>query len=123
VGRTRERGTGQEPPPPLIEPCARGGYSLDGGEQGIAHGEPTTAAVRDAAGARDLDRELEDLLAEPVLGAPPAVDRRERLGRLADEIFALLRERLERIFRRSWRLSRSRRRPRPSGASSCDARG
>ena len=44
---------------------------------------------------RDLDRELERLLADHVvIGAVP--DTKERLERLADELFALLRARLER---------------------------
>ena len=46
-------------------------------------------------GERDLDRELERLLADHVvIGAVP--DTKERLERLADELFALLRARLER---------------------------
>ena len=47
------------------------------------------------AAVDDLDRELERLLADNViLGVVP--DTRERLERLADELFALLRARLER---------------------------
>ena len=47
------------------------------------------------AAADDLDRELERLLADNViLGVVP--DTRERLERLADELFALVRARLER---------------------------
>ena len=57
-------------------------------------GEARSAAVDDL-GVHDLDRELERLLAEPALvGAVP--EGRERLERLADELFALLRARLER---------------------------
>ena len=57
-------------------------------------GEARSAAVDDL-GVRDLDRELERLLAEPALvGVAP--ERHERLERLADELFALLRARLER---------------------------
>ena len=52
-------------------------------------------AAADDLGERDLDRELERLLAdEVVIGAVP--DTKERLERLADELFALLRARLER---------------------------
>ena len=47
------------------------------------------------AAVDDLDRELERLLADNViLGVVP--DTRERLERLADELFALVRARLER---------------------------
>ena len=47
------------------------------------------------AAVDDLDRELDRLLADNViLGVVP--DTRERLERLADELFALVRARLER---------------------------
>ena len=53
------------------------------------------AAAADDLGEPDLDRELERLLADNVvLGVVP--DTRERLERLADELFALVRARLER---------------------------
>ena len=72
--------------------------SMDPGREG-AHSDadpPTVpAAAADDLGERDIDRELERLLAdEVVIGAVP--DTRERLERLADELFALLRARLER---------------------------
>ena len=71
---------------------------MDPGREG-AHSDadpPTVpAAAADDLGERDIDRELERLLAdEVVIGAVP--DTRERLERLADELFALLRARLER---------------------------
>ena len=53
------------------------------------------AAAADDLSERDLDIELERLLTDHVvLGVVP--DTRERLERLADELFALLRARLER---------------------------
>ena len=56
---------------------------------------PVVPAAADDLGERDLDRELERLLADHVvIGAVP--DTRERLERLADELFALVRARLER---------------------------
>ena len=70
---------------------------MDPGREG-AHSDadgPGAPAAADDLGERDLDRELERLLAdEVVIGAVP--DTRERLERLADELFALLRARLER---------------------------
>ena len=70
---------------------------MDPGREGApsdADGPGVPAAEEDV-GERDLDRELERLLAdEVVIGAVP--DTRERLERLADELFALLRARLER---------------------------
>ena len=74
-----------------------GGSSMDPGREG-AHSDadgPGVPAAEEDVGERDLDRELERLLAdEVVIGAVP--DTRERLERLADELFALLRARLER---------------------------
>ena len=56
---------------------------------------PVVPAAVDDLGEPDLDRELERLLADHVvIGAVP--DTKERLERLADELFALLRARLER---------------------------
>ena len=56
---------------------------------------PVVPAAVDDLGEPDLDRELERLLAdEVVIGAVP--DTKERLERLADELFALVRARLER---------------------------
>ena len=53
------------------------------------------AAAADELGERDLDSERDRLLADHVvLGVVP--DTKERLERLADELFALLRARLER---------------------------
>ena len=56
---------------------------------------PVVPAAADDLGERDLDRELERLLADHVvIGAVP--DTKERLERLADELFTLVRARLER---------------------------
>ena len=56
---------------------------------------PVGPAAADDLGERDLDRELERLLADQVvIGAVP--DTKERLERLADELFTLVRARLER---------------------------
>ena len=56
---------------------------------------PVVPAAVDDLGEPDLDRELERLLADHVvIGAVP--DTKERLERLADELFALVRVRLER---------------------------
>ena len=72
---------------------------MDPGRDG-APSDADSPAVPAAAddldlGERDLDRELERLLADHVvIGAVP--DTKERLERLADELFALLRARLER---------------------------
>ena len=56
---------------------------------------PAMPAVADDFDVRDLDIELERLLAdEVVIGAVP--DTKERLERLADELFTLVRARLER---------------------------
>ena len=74
-----------------------GGSSMDPGRDGAHSGADGLAvpAAEEDVGERDLDRELERLLAdEVVIGAVP--DTKERLERLADELFALLRARLER---------------------------
>jgi len=56
---------------------------------------PAVPVAVNELGERDLDRELERLLADHVvIGAVP--DTKERLERLADELFALVRARLER---------------------------
>ena len=56
---------------------------------------PVVPAAADDLGEPDLDRELERLLVDNVvLGVVP--DTRERLERLDDELFALVRARLER---------------------------
>ena len=56
---------------------------------------PAVPAATEDLGERDLDRELERLLADHVvIGVVP--DTKERLERLADELFALVRARLER---------------------------
>ena len=56
---------------------------------------PAVPVAVNELGERDLDRELERLLADNVvLGVVP--DTRERLERLADELFTLVRARLER---------------------------
>ena len=70
---------------------------MDPGDGAPSDADPPAvpAAAADDLGERDLDRELERLLAdEVVIGAVP--DTKERLERLADELFALLRARLER---------------------------
>ena len=75
-----------------------GGSSMDPGRDGApsdADRPAVPAAAADDLGEPDLDRELERLLADNVvLGVVP--DTKERLERLADELFALLRARLER---------------------------
>ena len=67
-----------------------------GGAGASSDAGPARSEVpEDDLGVRDLDRELERLLADNVvIGAVP--DTRERLERLADDLFALLRARLER---------------------------
>ena len=56
---------------------------------------PAVPVAVNELGERDLDRELERLLADHVvIGAVP--DTKERLERLADELFTLVRARLER---------------------------
>ena len=70
---------------------------MDPGDGASSDADPPAvpAAAADDLGERDLDRELERLLTDHVvLGVVP--DTRERLERLADELFALVRARLER---------------------------
>ena len=70
------------------------GFALMGDGPSDADSPAVPAAV-DELGDRELDRELERLLADHVvIGAVP--DTKERLERLADELFALVRARLER---------------------------
>ena len=69
---------------------------MDPGDGAPSDADPPVVAVAvNELGERELDRELEQLLADHVvIGAVP--DTKERLERLADELFALLRARLER---------------------------